>query len=239
MKKVVITLLSAVVGGSTHAEVSANTAEEIRLYATLSFAAIVLLLAIIVCVVVLYVAKVLKVVIHNEANSRSETTELHQTFSTLTRLQWVTYTIVPMVVLATSSLFVKGTGIVVQSTGRTAVESKPTPVMTAAFVERKDEVTIEKGRTVFTTNCAACHRADGGGNPVGPNLTDEYWIHGGTADSVYQIIKAGVIMKGMPAWGKSLKPEDLNAVTNFVLNLQGSSPPDAKPPQGDKLLSSR
>jgi cytochrome c oxidase cbb3-type subunit III len=97
-----------------------------------------------------------------------------------------------------------------------------------------DAVMIEKGKTVFMNNsCGSCHRNDGGGNTIGPNLTDEYWLHGGDIKSVFQTIKSGVVEKGMPAWGKSMTPEDVKNVTFFVMSLQGTKPPDAKAAQGE------
>jgi cytochrome c oxidase cbb3-type subunit 3 len=97
-----------------------------------------------------------------------------------------------------------------------------------------DPALIEKGKNVFANNpCSSCHRADGGGNTIGPNLTDEYWIHGGDVKSVFNTIKNGAVDKGMPAWGKAMSAQDLRDVTFYILSLQGSNPPDAKAPQGD------
>jgi cytochrome c oxidase cbb3-type subunit III len=97
-----------------------------------------------------------------------------------------------------------------------------------------DPIIIEKGKNVFANNpCGSCHRNDGGGNTIGPNLTDEYWIHGGDAESVFNTIKNGAVDKGMPAWGKAMSPQDLRDVTFYILSLQGSKLPDAKAPQGE------
>ena len=97
-----------------------------------------------------------------------------------------------------------------------------------------DAATIANGKTVFmNNNCGGCHRSDGGGNTIGPNLADEYWLHGGEVKKVFQTIKNGVVEKGMPAWGKSMSAQDVRDVTFFVLSLQGTNPPDAKAPQGE------
>jgi cytochrome c oxidase cbb3-type subunit III len=96
-----------------------------------------------------------------------------------------------------------------------------------------DAKALALGKTVFATNCAICHRADGGGN-IGPNLTDEYWLHGGTIAEINATINEGVLDKGMPNWGKMLSPEQVNAVTAYVASLAGSKPADPKPPQGTK-----
>lgn len=90
----------------------------------------------------------------------------------------------------------------------------------------------EAGKQVFTANCAACHRADGGGM-IGPNLTDEAWLHGSKLEDIHKTVVEGVLAKGMPPWGKLLKPDQVNAVTVYVGSLKGSNPPNAKPPEGE------
>lgn len=98
----------------------------------------------------------------------------------------------------------------------------------------QDVAIIEKGKKVFTDNsCGSCHRNDGGGNTIGPNLADNYWLHGGDIKNVFGTIKNGVVEKGMPAWGKSMKPEDVRDVTFFVMSLKGTNPANAKGPQGE------
>jgi cytochrome c oxidase cbb3-type subunit 3 len=93
---------------------------------------------------------------------------------------------------------------------------------------------ISNGKTVFiVNNCGSCHRTDGGGNTIGPNLTDDFWIHGGHIKNVFTTIKDGVVEKGMPAWGKSLSPQQVRDVTFFVMSLKGSNPLNAKAPQGN------
>jgi cytochrome c oxidase cbb3-type subunit III len=93
---------------------------------------------------------------------------------------------------------------------------------------------ITNGKVVFMdNNCGSCHRADGGGNTIGPNLTDEYWLHGGHIKNVFSTIRNGAVEKGMPAWGKSLSPQEVRDVTFFVLSLQGTYPANAKNPQGE------
>ncbi|AIG29957.1 c-type cytochrome [Flavobacterium psychrophilum] len=93
---------------------------------------------------------------------------------------------------------------------------------------------LAEGKTIFTTNCIACHRADGGGN-IGPNLTDEHWILGGGIKNVFHTItNGGRDGKGMIAWSKNgLKPKEIQKVASYVLSLQGSNPKDGKAPDGD------
>lgn len=109
-----------------------------------------------------------------------------------------------------------------------APSSTMSPEQLAALVA--DVGARERGKTVYATNCASCHRADGGGL-IGPNLTDDAWIHGGTPADVYRTITDGVLAKGMPNWGKLLKPDQVQAVTAYVVSLHGTNPPNAKAPQ--------
>lgn len=92
---------------------------------------------------------------------------------------------------------------------------------------------LEEGRTVFTTNCVVCH-GDKGQGIIGPNLTDEYWLHGGGINNVFKTIKYGVPEKGMISWEKNLNPKQISAVANFILSLKGTNPAGAKAPQGEK-----
>jgi cytochrome c oxidase cbb3-type subunit III len=94
-----------------------------------------------------------------------------------------------------------------------------------------DKESTEEGKEAFAKNCIACHAVDGGGG-IGPNLTDNYWIHGSALDSVYAVVNNGVLEKGMPPWGKVLKPKDLERVVAYVASLRGSTPAAPKAPQG-------
>lgn len=87
------------------------------------------------------------------------------------------------------------------------------------------------GAATFGTMCASCHLADGGGQ-IGPNLTDRYWLHGNRPLEIFKTVAEGIAAKGMPPWGKILKPDQLVAVAGYVLTLQGTTPKVAKPPQG-------
>ncbi len=92
---------------------------------------------------------------------------------------------------------------------------------------------LAEGKKIFEANCAACHRADGGGT-IGPNLTDEQWILGGGIKNVFNTVtKGGRDGKGMVAWKGTLKPSEIQKVASYVLSLQGTNPADAKAPEGD------
>lgn len=92
---------------------------------------------------------------------------------------------------------------------------------------------LEIGRGIFLNNCAACHLATGAGS-VGPNLTDNYWLHGGSIQDVFKTVKYGVPEKGMISWQTQLRPKEMHQVSSYILaKLHGTNPPDAKAPQGD------
>ena len=95
----------------------------------------------------------------------------------------------------------------------------------------KDTHEVDEGKKIFARNCAACHSPDGGGL-VGPNLTDDAWIHGGRIEDINATITNGVLAKGMPPWGKMLKPEEVDEVTAYVWSLHGTTPAKPKAAEG-------
>jgi len=97
----------------------------------------------------------------------------------------------------------------------------------------KDAAVLKSGQALFATRCPPCH-GDAGQGLVGPNLTDEYWLHGGKVKDVFKTIKYGVPEKGMIAWEKSMSPQQIADIANYVMSLQGTKPADPKAPQGNK-----
>ena len=94
----------------------------------------------------------------------------------------------------------------------------------------KDPVVLAQGKKTFVTLCAPCHRPDGGGL-VGPNLTDDYWIHGATFADNVKTIWNGVPEKGMITWKNTLKPNEVIEVASYIYSLRGTRPPNPKPPE--------
>lgn len=94
----------------------------------------------------------------------------------------------------------------------------------------KDASILDQGHAIFLRNCAPCHRADGGGQ-VGPNLCDDYWIHGSNFVDNLRVIVNGVPAKGMVTWRGILKPADIHAVASYIYTLRGTHPPNPKPPE--------
>lgn len=96
----------------------------------------------------------------------------------------------------------------------------------------EDKAALAIGESVYKANCAACHGQLGEGG-VGPNLTDPYWIHGGSIKDVFKTIKYGVPEKGMIAWQAQLRPAEIHKISSFIMTLAGTNPPNAKEAQGD------
>ena len=94
---------------------------------------------------------------------------------------------------------------------------------------------IAKGKAEFLAKCIPCH-GDKGQGIIGPNLTDDYWIHGdGSIPAILKVMNSGVADKGMPSW-KGVIPPDLQAdVAAYVYSIHGSNPPGAKAPQGQMI----
>ena len=107
----------------------------------------------------------------------------------------------------------------------------PTISSEALLALSKDREAVEEGREVYARNCVACHGADGGG-VIGPNLTDDAWIHGGAPSAIHYTVVVGVLAKGMPGWERLLKPEALDQVVAYVISLQGTKPATPKAPEG-------
>jgi cytochrome c oxidase cbb3-type subunit 3 len=94
---------------------------------------------------------------------------------------------------------------------------------------------LEAGRSRFTRTCASCHGEQAQGL-IGPNLTDDRWIHGGTVEQIFQSVAKGWPAKGMPPWGRAVKPEELSALVSYVRSIQGSNPPNARAPEGERVV---
>lgn len=88
-----------------------------------------------------------------------------------------------------------------------------------------------EGSKIYNTNCVACHGNLGQGG-VGPNLTDQFWIHGASIKDLFKTITNGVPEKGMIAWNKTINPLQIQQVASYILSLQDTNPPGAKEPQG-------
>ena len=97
----------------------------------------------------------------------------------------------------------------------------------------KQEPMVLAGQAIFQQHCVTCHAAEGRGK-IGPNLTDQYFLHGGHLVDIYTVIRDGVPAKGMISWGKQLKPIQLRQVAAYVGTLRGKNLP-GKEPQGEPM----
>jgi len=98
---------------------------------------------------------------------------------------------------------------------------------TVTLLTAPDE--IATGKVIFTKSCIACHNEGGAGN-VGPNLTDDYWLHGGDIKSIFKTIRYGI--NAMPQWQNSYSNKEIAALTSYVKSLKGTKPANPKAPQG-------
>ena len=91
---------------------------------------------------------------------------------------------------------------------------------------------ITTGKDLYIANCVACH-GKGGEGSVGPNLTDDYWLHGGSIQDLFKTLKYGWVEKGMKAWKEDLSTMQMAQIASFIKTLKGTNPPNPKAPQGD------
>lgn len=112
--------------------------------------------------------------------------------------------------------------------------TKSGAMITAETVTLLDDgPSLSAGKDIYIKNCAACHGLNGEGL-VGPNFTDEYWVHGGDIKDLFKIIEVGVPAKGMISWKSQLSPNQMQEVASYILSLQGTNPPNQKAPEGEK-----
>jgi cytochrome c oxidase cbb3-type subunit III len=95
-----------------------------------------------------------------------------------------------------------------------------------------DKAAIDAGKTNFVQMCAPCHGKSGEG-VVGPNLTDDYWLNGGSIKDIFKTIKYGRPEKGMKSWQDDYSPVQIAQLASFIKSLHGTNPANAKDKQGD------
>ena len=129
----------------------------------------------------------------------------------------------------------------VQAAPRVTASPSSGPVV--ALVALRDEPSLAQGRSIFEgpdNVCSSCHRADLGGT-IGPNLTDEYWLHGCSVQQIVTSIRTGFPMKGMMPFGtgKPLTDTQVLQVASYVMARRGSSPADPKPLDPERDVACR
>lgn len=90
---------------------------------------------------------------------------------------------------------------------------------------------LKAGSALFAANCVSCHGASAEGK-IGPNLTDQYWKHGGDIKDLFKTVKLGVTGTGMKSWKTDLSAMQMAQVTSYILSLQGTNPANGKAPEG-------
>lgn len=96
-----------------------------------------------------------------------------------------------------------------------------------------DAAGIKTGAGLYSAHCVACHGAAGEGG-IGPNLTDEYWLHKGSVNDIFYSIKYGWPDQGMMSWKDAFSPAEIQDISSYILSLKGTNPPNGKAPQGEK-----
>jgi len=91
---------------------------------------------------------------------------------------------------------------------------------------------IARGRELWG-NCVGCHGIDGRG-VQGPNLCDDYWLHGSDVKDLCRSISEGVPLKGMPSWRVTgaMGADDILALAAYVVSLRGTDHGLGKAPEG-------
>jgi cytochrome c oxidase cbb3-type subunit 3 len=98
----------------------------------------------------------------------------------------------------------------------------------------KDGETQAKAKALFVQQCVQCHGANGEGK-IGPNLTDEYWLHGNHPSEIFKTVSGGVTVKGMPAWEPLLGREKVTWLASYVVTLKNTHAAGGKAPEGPKV----
>ena len=138
-----------------------------------------------------------------------------------------------------------GTGIIKPASEEYAIEMEEAQIAIDAWKAKQanlvdesnveissDAAVLSAGMEIYMKECKVCHGAEGEGG-VGPNMTDDYWIHGGDIASIFSTIKYGVPEKGMISWQTKLSPADMAAVSSYITTFRGTNPANGKEPQGE------
>jgi cytochrome c oxidase cbb3-type subunit III len=111
-----------------------------------------------------------------------------------------------------------------ESTNKDKIDEKNVPMADAAG--------LAKAKEIFNTKCWTCHGKLGEGG-AGPNLTDNFWLHKGSLNDIYNTIKVGYPDKGMQSWANDFTPKEMSFLASYVRTFKGTNPPNQKPAQGD------
>ena len=154
--------------------------------------------------------------------------------------------IVVLGLMAVRTFVPYGGGYVKLAVEKTAAErgiegaepDRVTPFMTAPELQQAYDGAggkFEAGKQVFVEKCVACHQASGAGVAgLGPNMTDDCYIHGGSMSELMATVLNGVPGKPMTPWKGVLSDDQIRDVVLFVHSLKGTNVEGGQPCQGDK-----
>ena len=119
---------------------------------------------------------------------------------------------------------------------RAAAEAKEIAAVTddALLAMSKDASAVKEGEATFKALCVPCH-GDKAEGKIGPNLTDNHFIHGAKPTDAFKTIAFGVGDKGMPAWGKTIGIAKAKSAAAYVVSLKGKNVA-GKAPEGTPEL---
>jgi len=118
---------------------------------------------------------------------------------------------------------------------RLAAMDKGGPVTDEALLALvQDAPMLAQGKGIFLKNCTKCHGPKAGGKE-GPNLTDKFWIYGGSPSQIFETISKGT-SKGMPVWGPNLGKGATKQVAAYIISLRNTNVA-GKAPQGDEWIA--
>lgn len=155
--------------------------------------------------------------------------------------KWLFYLTIVFAIIYSVRLFVFHADDLVQAREyeivvEKAAEANPETASLANFevVMLTDPADLAAGKETWVKICSACHLVDGGGI-VGPNMTDNYWVHGNKVEDLYRIVADGVIEKGMIPYKTQLSDKTRLQVVSYILaDLVGTTPATPKAPEGDE-----
>jgi mono/diheme cytochrome c family protein len=123
-------------------------------------------------------------------------------------------------------------GATITPAEKSAIASTAQTKMDLDYERLTDSASLDAGKQIYITNCASCHGPQGQGG-IGPNMTDNYYIHGGRINDLMAVIINGVPVKGMISWKGILNDVQMNQVASYMMSLRGTNPPNPKDPQGE------
>ena len=100
------------------------------------------------------------------------------------------------------------------------------------FMGKSDWMNAMAG--IFRGTCAQCHAADGGGG-IGPNLTDDNYLHVNAPKDIYEVITNGWPGTSMPSFKDRFREPQRILLAAYVASLRGTNPAQPKAPQGPTI----